>query len=49
MICDWKASSERQKDGNLLLSIEKNTERFNIDEQLKQILINTAKILDEID
>lgn len=49
MICDWKASSERQKDGNLLLSIEKNTERFNIDDQLKQILINTAKILDEID
>lgn len=49
MICDWKASSERQKDGNLLLSIEKNAERFNIDDQLKQILINTAKILDEID
>lgn len=49
MICDWKASSERQKDGNLLLSIEKNAERFNIDDQLKQILINTAKSLDEID
>ena len=49
MICDWKASSERQKDGNLLLSIEKNAERFNIDDQLKQILINTAKILDDID
>lgn len=49
MFADWKASSERQKDGNLLLSIEKNAKRFNISAQLKQILINTAKTLDEME
>ena len=49
MICDWKASSERQLNGNLLKSIEVNAKRFNISDQLKQILINTAKILDEIE
>ena len=49
MLADWKAASERQKDGNLLLSIEKNAQRFHIDDQLKQILINTAKSLDEAD
>lgn len=49
MLCDWKASSERQKDGNLLKSIEQNTSRFNYDDQLKQIFINTAKLFDEHD
>lgn len=49
MLADWKASSERQHDGNLLLSIEANAERFGIDEQLRQILENTAKVLDEVD
>lgn len=49
MICDWKASSERQLNGNLLKSIEVNTKRFGISDQLKQILINTAKTLDEIE
>ena len=49
MIADWKAASERQKDGNLLVSIEKNAKRFHLDDQLKQILINTAKTLDEIE
>lgn len=46
-MCDIKASSERQHDGNLLKSIEICAERFNIDDQLKQILINTAKMIDE--
>lgn len=32
MIADWKAASERQKDGNLLVSIEKNAKRFHIDD-----------------
>ena len=49
MLCDWKASSERQKSGNLLKSIDINAQRFHIDNQLKQILINTAKKLEEID
>jgi len=47
MFCDWKASTLRHNDGNLLKSIEVNVERFHIDEQLKQILLNTARMLDE--
>jgi len=49
MICDWKASTLRHKDGNLLESIEVNQKRFGYDNQLKQILINTAKMFDEKD
>lgn len=48
MICDWKASTLRTSDGNLLKSIERNTERFQIDDQLKQILINTAKLFEDL-
>lgn len=47
MFCDWKASTLRQNDGNLLKSIETNAERFDFDGQLKQIMINTARMLDE--
>ena len=47
MFCDWKASTLRHNDGNLLKSIETNAERFNMDGQLRQILINTARMLDE--
>jgi len=47
MFCDWKASTLRHNDGNLLKSIETNADRFNIDGQLKQIFINTARTLDE--
>ena len=47
MLCDWKAASMRQHDGNLLKSIEINATRFGYDDQLKQIFINTAKMLDE--
>lgn len=47
MLCDWKASSERNKNGNLLKSIEINAKRFNIDPQLTQILLNTARIMEE--
>lgn len=47
LLCDWKASSLRHNDGNLLKSIELNAERFGYDEQLKQIFINTAKLIDE--
>lgn len=47
MLCDWKAASLRQNDGNLLKSIEVNAKRFGYDDQLKNIFINTAKLLDE--
>lgn len=49
MLCDWKAAGERQRDGNLLKSIELNAQRFGYDDQLKQIFINTAKMLDEVE
>lgn len=47
MICDWKAAGERHKDKptDILKSIEMNAERFHIDDQLKQILLNTATYL----
>ena len=47
MFCDWKASAERVRAGNILKSIEVNAERFHIDNQLKQILINTARLMEE--
>lgn len=47
MLCDWKAASLRQHDGNLLKSIELNAQRFGYDDQLKNIFINTARIFDE--
>lgn len=47
MFCDWKASTERVRAGNILKSIETNAERFKIDNQLKQILINTARLMEE--
>ena len=49
MLCDWKASTLRHNDGNLLKSIETNAQRFGYDDQLKQIFINTAKLFDEHD
>ena len=45
MFADWMASTERTKNGDIFSSIEINSKRFNIDNQLKQILINTAKLI----
>lgn len=43
MLMDWKAASERMKDGgNIARSIETNTERFTISPQLNQVLKNTV-------
>jgi hypothetical protein len=44
MLCDWKAATERMKDGgDLKSSILINRERFEMDELLTCILMNTAK------
>lgn len=43
MLVDWKAATERNKNGNIKKSIEINADRFKIDKQLKQILLNTVK------
>jgi len=48
MLCDWKSSSMRHNDGNILKSIEINTTRFNMEPQLVSILKNTAKWLDDL-
>ena len=45
MLIDWKASSLRTKDGNIMRSLEIQKERFKIDDQLYQIMVNTAKEL----
>lgn len=42
MFCDWKAASERHKDGNLVNSIDINAMRFSIDPQLVMIFRNTV-------
>ena len=49
MMADWKASTYRQHDGNLLQSIDKNAKRYNISPQLLKILKNTAVLFDEED
>lgn len=43
MLCDWKAASERNKEGDILASLDFNIERFGIDAQLAQILRNTIQ------
>lgn len=45
MLCDWKAATERVKDGNISMSISKNVERFGLSPQLKTILDNTIREL----
>ena len=47
MIIDWKSAGERHKERptDIFKSIEINAERFHMDEQLKQILLNTATYL----
>jgi hypothetical protein len=42
MFFDWKAASERHKDGDIYKSIEYNKTRFDINEQLTDIFKNTA-------
>ena len=43
MLADWKAATERHNDGDILKSLEINIKRFNIDDQLANILRNTIK------
>lgn len=46
LIADWKASSLRQDDGNLLISIQKNQEKYGYSDDLASVLYNTATLLD---
>lgn len=45
MFFDWRAASERHDNGNIYESIKINTKRFELSDQLSQILVNTAKNL----
>ena len=45
MLADWAAATERHADGDLARSLQINRERFQISEQLAQILENTAREL----
>lgn len=43
MLMDWKAATERMKDGDIYKSIQINKERFGLSDQLTNILVNTAE------
>jgi hypothetical protein len=45
MMCDWLASTKRQKNGDIFKSIEINQKRFGYSDELKDILENTAMFL----
>ena len=45
MLCDWKAASERTKQGSIAQSLTHNKTRFGISDQLAAILENTVKEL----
>lgn len=45
MFFDWKAATERHTDGDIIKSISINKDRFNLSDQLCDILNNTAKRL----
>lgn len=46
MLCDWKASSLRQNEGNILLSLKENQERYRFSDELYEIFENTFEWLD---
>lgn len=48
MFCDWSAATARNKNGNLLKSIESNRQRFGMSDQLVNIFKNTASLVDNI-
>lgn len=47
MICDWKAATERQLDGNIRKSVDYNAKKHKFSPQLQQIFENTVRELFE--
>lgn len=43
MLCDWKAATARNKNGNIRKSVEHNSTRFNMSPQLTKIMENTVR------
>ena len=48
MLCDWKAATLRHDNGDILKSIEINQGRFGYGDELKSILVSTARYLDMV-
>ncbi len=46
MLADWKAATLRHKNGDILKSLEMNRTRFNLSDQLYNILLNTVRQLE---
>lgn len=46
MVFDWVAASERHIDGDKFKSLEVNKKRFEISDQLSNIIYNTYKVID---
>jgi len=45
MLCDWKAATLRHDDGDLIKSIEQNQKRFGYSNDIKKLLLKTARRL----
>jgi hypothetical protein len=45
MLCDWRAATERNLNGNIRKSIEHNATRYNMSPQLVKIFENTVREL----
>ncbi len=43
MLCDWRASVKRQKDGDIMKSIRQCRKRFRISDDLAKIFMNTVR------
>lgn len=43
MLSDWRAATERLRNGNIRKSIDVNAERYGLSPQLRRILENTVK------
>lgn len=49
MLCDWRAAGDRMKGGaDIIHSITVNQERFGFSDELRHILVNTARELEMI-
>jgi hypothetical protein len=48
MLCDWKAATLRHADGDIRKSIEGNQKRFGYSDELKQIMLNTLEVIEQV-
>lgn len=49
MLCDWKAATTRHADGDLERSIKQNAERFGYGDEIRDLLLNTARAFGWLD